>query len=62
MKQRDLHVEAERIVGALVMKYGTKLPQDVQTTVSYYVSSRNGYDRAAENVLTLAGMIDTRDS
>jgi hypothetical protein len=33
MKRRDLHPEAERIVGALVLKYGTKLPPDVQTTV-----------------------------
>jgi hypothetical protein len=56
MKRRDLHEEAQRIIGALVMKFGTKLPPDVQTTVSYYVGCRNGFDRAAENVLTLAGM------
>jgi hypothetical protein len=57
MTRKDLHEEAQRIVGALVMKYGTKLPPDVQTTISYYVSCRKGLDRAAENVLTLASTV-----
>ena len=62
MNRAELHQEAARAIGALVLKYGTKLPPDVQTTVSYYVSCRNAHDRAAENVLALAGSASSTSS
>jgi hypothetical protein len=49
----ELHAEAERITRALVVRFGGELPEDIRTTLSFYVSSRNGVDRAAEHVLLL---------
>jgi hypothetical protein len=55
--KRDLHDEAERITRQLVRQYGDKLPEDVRTTLSFYISSRNGVDRAAEHVLHLRRLL-----
>ena len=38
----------------MVEQYGSKLPEDVRTTISFYIASSRGYDRAAEHVITLA--------
>lgn len=59
MARADLHAEAERIVAALILRFGARLPADAQTTLSYYVSCRRGVDRAAEHVLALASLLNT---
>ena len=51
--REELHGQAEAIVRQLVQRFGGRLPPDVETTVSYYVACRGGYDRAAEHVLHL---------
>lgn len=53
-----LHEEAERIARALLERHRrSPLPEDVVTTLSYYLSCRGGVDRAAEHVLGLAALV-----
>jgi len=59
--REELHGQAEAIVRQLVQRFGDRLPPDVETTVSYYISCRGGYDRAAEHVLHLQRLAELGD-
>jgi hypothetical protein len=56
-RRAELHATAERIARRMVEQYGSKLPEDVRTTISFYIASSRGYDRAAEHVITLASAL-----
>jgi hypothetical protein len=60
MTREELHREAERIARAIIRRFDGRLPPDAETTISYYISCRNGVDRAAEHVLLLAHLADDR--
>jgi hypothetical protein len=53
LSREQLHEQAEQILRQLVQRFDGRLPPDVQTTVSYYISCRAGADRAARDVLRL---------
>jgi hypothetical protein len=57
MQRDELHTEAERIAHALVARYGSKIPDDVRTTLSYFVSCKHGLARAAEHVVNLRHLV-----
>mgnify|MGYP000878045923 CR=1 FL=1 len=51
MTRVQLHAEAEAVFRQLVSAWGDKLPDDLRTTLGYYVSCLHGVDRAANHVL-----------
>jgi len=55
----ELHGQAEAIVRRLVQRFGGRLPPDAETIARYYLGCRRGYDRAAEQVLSLAKLVET---
>jgi len=57
-----LHEQARCIIAQLVQRFGGRLPTDAETIVSYYLSCRNGYDRAAQDVLHLRRLIAGAES
>jgi hypothetical protein len=60
MPPDTLHEQAEAIVRQLVQRFGGRLPPDVETTLSYYISCRGGADRAARDVLALRRLAEGR--
>ena len=53
----QLHAEAEAVFRQLVAAWGDKLPDDLRTTLGYYVSCLHGVDRAAGHVLGIRGRL-----
>jgi hypothetical protein len=62
MHSPDLHARAARAAAELLARYGTRLPPDLETTLSYYRSCACGYDHAAKQLLVMASIVNATET